>query len=124
MNVSMHDSFNLAWKLAHVVQGKASAGLLKTYDEERRKVAHDLISFDHKFAKAFVVSSIYLSQRNHSAHFYQSGRRKRRGKYDGVIFRTDVPRTRIIHGRFGDPVQLQHLGNLYRLQDRSDWQGT
>lgn len=61
MNVSMHDSFNLAWKLAHVVQGKASAGLLKTYDEERRKVAHDLISFDHKFAKAFVVSSIDLS---------------------------------------------------------------
>ena len=31
MNVSMQDTFNLGWKLAHVLQGRAEAGLLHSY---------------------------------------------------------------------------------------------
>jgi hypothetical protein len=32
----MEDSFNLAWKLSHVLQGKASKALLSTYNDERQ----------------------------------------------------------------------------------------
>jgi 2-polyprenyl-6-methoxyphenol hydroxylase-like FAD-dependent oxidoreductase len=38
-NTGVHDASNLAWKLAHVLQGKAGPALLDTYDPERRPVA-------------------------------------------------------------------------------------
>lgn len=53
MNVSMQDTFNLGWKIAHCVQGKASRTILKTYQSERRRIAQDLIAFDHKFSRLF-----------------------------------------------------------------------
>ncbi|KIK52338.1 hypothetical protein GYMLUDRAFT_49956 [Collybiopsis luxurians FD-317 M1] len=53
MNASMQDSYNLAWKLAHVLRGTAHRSLLRTYQFERRQYAQDLISFDKKFAKLF-----------------------------------------------------------------------
>ncbi|PSK34046.1 Ubiquinone biosynthesis monooxygenase COQ6, mitochondrial [Elsinoe australis] len=53
MNVSMQDTYNLGWKIAHVVQGKAPRSILKTYQSERRRIAQDLINFDHKFSRLF-----------------------------------------------------------------------
>jgi phenol 2-monooxygenase len=53
MNVSMQDSFNLGWKLAAVLLGRAAPLLLHTYSAERRAVAEELIDFDHKFARMF-----------------------------------------------------------------------
>ena len=53
MNVSMHDSFNLAWKLNFAVRGLAKPSLLRTYEQERRKIAQDLIDFDYEHANAF-----------------------------------------------------------------------
>jgi 2,4-dichlorophenol 6-monooxygenase len=38
LNTSMADGFNLAWKLAYVLDGRADASLLDTYDAERRPV--------------------------------------------------------------------------------------
>lgn len=49
----MHDSFNLAWKLNLVHRGLASPSLLSTYEEERRKIATDLISFAAEHCAAF-----------------------------------------------------------------------
>lgn len=53
MNVSMQDSYNLGWKLALVVKGIAQPSILKTYQSERRRIAQDLINFDHKFSRLF-----------------------------------------------------------------------
>ena len=53
MNVSMQDGFNLGWKLASVVLGRASPEILHTYSAERQKVAKELIDFDREFAKMF-----------------------------------------------------------------------
>ncbi len=39
MNTGVQDACNLAWKLALAVRGEASAGLLDSYDAERRPVA-------------------------------------------------------------------------------------
>ena len=46
MNVSMQDGFNLGWKLAQVLRGYSSERLLRTYTQERQKIAQDLIDFD------------------------------------------------------------------------------
>ncbi|KAK0323586.1 hypothetical protein LTR82_005333 [Friedmanniomyces endolithicus] len=53
MNVSMQDAYNLGWKVASVVKGISKRSILKTYQSERRKIAQDLIEFDHKFSRLF-----------------------------------------------------------------------
>ncbi|KAK4232407.1 putative monooxygenase [Podospora fimiseda] len=53
MNVSMQDSYNLAWKVGLVAKGICKPSILSSYQSERRRVAKDLIEFDHKFARLF-----------------------------------------------------------------------
>jgi phenol 2-monooxygenase (NADPH) len=53
MNVSMADAWNLGWKLAAVLLGRARPALLHTYSEERRAVANELIDFDREFSRLF-----------------------------------------------------------------------
>ena len=50
MNVSMQDGFNLAWKLGHVLEGRAPEALLSTYSAERQVVAQNLIDFDKEWS--------------------------------------------------------------------------
>lgn len=51
MNVSMQDTFNLGWKLAHVLQGRADANLLHSYSAERWAEAKRLVDTDHEWAR-------------------------------------------------------------------------
>mgnify|MGYP000980267782 FL=1 len=51
MNVSMQDTFNLGWKLVHVLQGRADASLLRTYSRERLTEARRLVETDHEWAR-------------------------------------------------------------------------
>jgi len=51
MNVSMQDTFNLGWKLVHVLQGRAGAGLLRSYSQERQTEARRLVETDHQWAR-------------------------------------------------------------------------
>jgi phenol 2-monooxygenase len=57
MNVSMADTFNLGWKLASVVTGRADPKLLHTYSLERYAKAKELIDFDRDMAKLFSARS-------------------------------------------------------------------
>jgi phenol 2-monooxygenase len=50
MNVSMQDAFNLGWKLIAVLQGRSPPHLLRTYNDERRTIAEELIAFDREWA--------------------------------------------------------------------------
>lgn len=51
MNVSMGDTFNLGWKLAHVLSGRSDPGLLHSYSAERQEEARRLIETDHQWAR-------------------------------------------------------------------------
>lgn len=51
MNVSMQDTFNLGWKLAHVLTGRADASLLHSYAGERLLEAKRLVETDHQWAR-------------------------------------------------------------------------
>jgi len=57
MNVSMGDAFNLGWKLAQVLHGRADPALLRSYSDERQDVARALIEFDQEWARV-------ISERN------------------------------------------------------------
>ena len=61
MNVSMMDSYNLAWKLAHSLHGLTPQSprphtadtVVETFGQERVDVACQLIEFDTKFSHMF-----------------------------------------------------------------------
>ncbi|MFZ4814135.1 MAG: FAD-dependent oxidoreductase [Phototrophicaceae bacterium] len=42
-NTSMQDSYNLAWKLAHVLRGHAAPSLLESYRDERLPIAKQVV---------------------------------------------------------------------------------
>jgi phenol 2-monooxygenase len=60
MNVSMMDSYNLAWKLAHSLHGLTPCTpsgtadpVLETFEQERVDTARQLIEFDTQFSHMF-----------------------------------------------------------------------
>jgi phenol 2-monooxygenase len=82
MNVSMQDAFNLGWKLASVIQGRAAARILSTYSMERHAIAKELIEFDRKFAgmfsarpkTAFDTDDAGIDPEEFQAYFIRAGR--------------------------------------------------
>src|SRR4029453_10244510 len=60
MNTGLQDAYNLAWKLALVVNGQAEDALLDSYEAERMPVAHRLLeTTDRAFQR--VVSGSWLA---------------------------------------------------------------
>ncbi|MDP4150961.1 MAG: FAD-dependent monooxygenase [Bacteroidota bacterium] len=55
MNTGLHDAYNLAWKLALVMQGKAKETLLSSYQDERLPFARQLVRTTDR-AFGFTVS--------------------------------------------------------------------
>jgi len=62
MNVSMQDTFNLGWKLAHVLKGLSGPELLASYSAERQAIAQNLIDFDRDWSR--MVSAPVKSEDN------------------------------------------------------------
>jgi 2-polyprenyl-6-methoxyphenol hydroxylase-like FAD-dependent oxidoreductase len=60
MNTGLQDAYNLAWKLALVVQGRAAPELLDTYEEERIPIARRLLNTTDR-AFRLVVSDNWLA---------------------------------------------------------------
>jgi 2-polyprenyl-6-methoxyphenol hydroxylase-like FAD-dependent oxidoreductase len=56
MNTGMQDAFNLAWKLAAVVNGQGGETLLDSYEAERMPVADGVITFTDRLTKAGTLS--------------------------------------------------------------------
>jgi phenol 2-monooxygenase len=83
MNVSMQDAFNLGWKLAAVLQGRAKPELLHSYSAERQAVAKELIDFDREWASL-------LSRSNQAAS----------GGNGGGVSPAEVQRYFVQHGRY------------------------
>ncbi|MGO4296522.1 FAD-binding monooxygenase [Glutamicibacter sp. MCAF14] len=70
MNVSMQDGFNLAWKLGYVLSGQAPDSLLRTYSDERKVIAKDLIDFDKKWSSIMAATPEELVGQEGVAEFY------------------------------------------------------
>jgi 2-polyprenyl-6-methoxyphenol hydroxylase-like FAD-dependent oxidoreductase len=57
MNTGLQDAYNLAWKLALVVKGRADAALLDTYEQERIPVARRLLGTTDRAFQLVVTDS-------------------------------------------------------------------
>jgi FAD binding domain len=57
MNTGLQDAYNLAWKLALVVKGRADAALLDSYEEERMPIARRLLNTTDRAFKLVVSDS-------------------------------------------------------------------
>ena len=60
MNTGLQDAYNLGWKLARVVKGKAAPALLDSYAEERMPVARRLLETTDR-AFRLVISESWLA---------------------------------------------------------------
>jgi hypothetical protein len=60
MNTGLQDAYNLAWKLALVLSGRADAALLDTYEAERMPVAHRLLNTTDR-AFRLIVSTNWMA---------------------------------------------------------------
>jgi 2-polyprenyl-6-methoxyphenol hydroxylase-like FAD-dependent oxidoreductase len=58
MNTGMQDAFNLAWKLATVINGDAGEALLDSYEAERAPIADAVIAFTNRLTKAGTLSGV------------------------------------------------------------------
>lgn len=70
MNVSLQDGFNLGWKLAHVLEGRAPESLLATYSAERQVVAKHLIDFDREWSTLMAKKPEEFADPSELAEFY------------------------------------------------------
>ena len=66
-NTAVEDAVNLAWKLAHVIQGCAPAALLASYEAERRPVALRNTAYARRFADSVGLLSASPRLEEHSA---------------------------------------------------------
>ncbi|MEB3371942.1 FAD-binding monooxygenase [Saccharopolyspora mangrovi] len=70
MNVSMQDGWNIAWKVGHVLEGRADPSLLDTYSAERQVIAQNLIDFDRRWSKLMAAKPEELSDPTELEDFY------------------------------------------------------
>ncbi|WOF45946.1 FAD-dependent monooxygenase (plasmid) [Sphingopyxis indica] len=52
-NTSLQDAYNLAWKMAYVLKGKAGAALLDSYNQERAPIAKQIVTASNKSLQTF-----------------------------------------------------------------------
>jgi 2-polyprenyl-6-methoxyphenol hydroxylase-like FAD-dependent oxidoreductase len=65
MNTGIQDAYNLAWKLALVIKGRAPESLLDSYHEERHPIGQQLLrTTDRMFSFTATSHPILLSLRN------------------------------------------------------------
>jgi len=57
MNTGLQDAYNLAWKLALVIEGRADDRLLDSYEIERMQVAHNLLNTTDRAFRVMVSTS-------------------------------------------------------------------
>ncbi|MDQ2959006.1 MAG: FAD-dependent monooxygenase [Actinomycetota bacterium] len=64
LNLGLQDARNLAWKLAAVIKGAAGAGLLDSYEPERRTAAELTIKATGRMARLAVAGPVAVRVRN------------------------------------------------------------
>ena len=69
LNTGVQDAYNLAWKLAFVIQGKATENLLDTYHLERYPIAQAVLNSTTKATGLITTSSFYIRLLRNTAFF-------------------------------------------------------
>ena len=146
MNVSMQDAFNLGWKLAAVLRGRAAPALLHSYSAERRAIAKELIDFDREWSallasakrdggkadpaetqRYFVRHGRYTAgTATHYAPSLLTGSAEHQHLAEGFVIGKRFPSAPVIRLADAKPLQLGHVARadgrfrLYVFADAAD----
>ena len=100
LNSGIDDAANLAWKLAAVMQGKATNGLLNTYTQERLHATHENIQYGakstefmappHEGFKLMREAALRLSIENSSVNSLLNPRQSQPIEYVGSALNIDA----------------------------------
>lgn len=68
MNAGMQDAFNLAWKLALVIKGKAPPSLLNSYQLERYSIVKEIVNQTDYFTNMMLFDKSFFNKLNKFSH--------------------------------------------------------
>jgi 2-polyprenyl-6-methoxyphenol hydroxylase-like FAD-dependent oxidoreductase len=68
MNTGLQDAYNLAWKLALIIKGKAKSILLDSYQAERHPVVREIVNQTEKFTKMALFDKSFLTNLRKISH--------------------------------------------------------
>lgn len=68
MNTGIQDAFNLAWKLALVIQRKANESLLNSYHEERYPIVKEIVTRTDFFTNMVLFDKSFISKFRKFSH--------------------------------------------------------
>ena len=88
MNTGLQDAYNLAWKLALVVSGRAAAALVHSYEDERLPVANHLLKRTDRFFSIVVSDSWLVGLLRTRVMPKIMGLALRTAAVQGIVFRT------------------------------------
>ncbi|MBF6371073.1 FAD-dependent monooxygenase, partial [Nocardia puris] len=66
----MQDGWNIAWKVAHVLDGRAPETILDTYSAERQVIAQNLIDFDREWSTLMATRPEEMADPSQLEEFY------------------------------------------------------
>jgi 2-polyprenyl-6-methoxyphenol hydroxylase-like FAD-dependent oxidoreductase len=130
MNFGIQDAYNLGWKLALVVRGRALSELLDSYEAERRPLAERLLErTDKTTRRTHARSPLVRALRNSAIRLGSMQRRQLRGSMElalryrdspildpdgGVLRRGPQPGERAPEFTFGPPAGRRRMHELLR----------
>ncbi len=91
-NTSIQDAYNLAWKLALVVRGKASPALLDSYDTERAPIGKQIVDRANKSADQFshMFDALGVSGQKTAEQMRESMAVRKQDTYEGERMRQQL----------------------------------
>lgn len=89
MNTGLQDAANLGWKLAHVIDGRASEELLSSYDAERRWAADRVLATSGRLARWSAARGPVQGLRR-DAEIFLTTRKRRRPNLVDIIAQLDT----------------------------------
>lgn len=92
LNTSVQDAYNLCWKLAFVLKGRAGSELLASYDAERSPVAKRIVEYasDCRVPLRAMFEKLRLPPRPTAQHFCDSLAALKSTTAEGAAMRSEV----------------------------------
>jgi hypothetical protein len=116
MNTGIQDSFNLGWKLAHVVKGFSPPTLLNSYTEERLPVVAEMLDLTTKILK------ISVNEPTNEAGYKRSGNLNQLGvnyRWSSIVVDQSTDSSTGPDGRKAHSAYGVEVGGILRAGDRA-----
>ena len=93
-NTSIQDGFNLAWKLAYVLKGKAGEDLLQTYSDERAPIAKQIVTRANQSIGEFgpIFESLGLTNTQDPVKMKENMDKRKEDTLDCLLYTSPSPR--------------------------------